>query len=83
MGGEHVRVVGSAAADLLPQIVLDAAEIKLGFEHDAQALTLRIIIDAGQVERLRVVGASILWGGLDGPLPAAKLDEVADFEIRD
>src|SRR6266852_7752526 len=83
MGCEHVRIVGSGAADLLPQIVFHAAKIELGFEHDPQALSLRIVVNAGQVECLQTVNVRILRRGLDSPLPPAKPNEVSDFELRD
>jgi hypothetical protein len=83
MGREHVRIVGAATPNLLPEVVLDAAKIELGFEYDAQALALGIVVDAGEIEPLRTVGAGILRGGLDGPLPPAEPDEVADFEACD
>ena len=47
MSGEHVRIIGATAPDLMPEVVLDAAKIKLGFEHDAQMLALRIVVNAG------------------------------------
>jgi hypothetical protein len=43
VGGEHLRLVGAFARDLLPQIVLDQANVDLAFEDSAQGLALRIV----------------------------------------
>jgi hypothetical protein len=51
MGGENLGIVRAAPPNLLPEVVLDAAKVKLGFEHDAEAFALGIVINAGEVER--------------------------------
>jgi hypothetical protein len=83
MGGKHVRIVGAAAANLLPQVILDTAKIELGFEHDFQTLPLGVVVDAGELERLQTVNVRILRRGLDGPLPPAKPNKVSDFKFCD
>jgi len=76
MRREYVRVVGAAAADLLPEVVLDPAKIDLGLRDDPQALPLRVVVDAGEIKGVQV---RVLGCGLDRPLPPAQPNEVSDF----
>jgi hypothetical protein len=48
---QHPRIVGSVARDLLPQIVLDQADVDLALQDGAQDLTLRIVGNAGELNR--------------------------------
>ena len=80
MRGEHLRIIGAFARDLLPEVVLDQGEVDLAFQHGAQNLALRIVGNAGELDRRKVVAGRSGLQRFHNPFPAADTDKIADIK---
>jgi len=59
VGRQHLGPVRQAGADIPPSILIKHDGADFGTPEDFQPLTLRIVRDARQVERLKVVCLSL------------------------
>jgi hypothetical protein len=81
VGGEHLGLVGTLARDLLPQIVLDEANVNLAFEYSAQPLALSIVGDTGELDCRNVVPRPSGFQRFDNPFSPADADEIAYIKL--
>ncbi len=68
VGGELVRGIEAAAGHVVPETRFEDARIDLAFPEDGEPLTLRVIVEAGEIDE------GLFPGGVGGRLDA--LDEI-------
>jgi hypothetical protein len=79
--GEHLGIVRPFPGNLRPKVVLDAAEVDLSAEHGGEAFALRVVVDAGKVERNGALIRPEDADALDHPLAASGSNELTGIDI--